>query len=294
MRQSEIYNLEDFLTDNYIKHHFCSVVTCFQTDGNMLRNLKLREGLSSFFNIVYIIDGCLQFQINNREIELKTNDLYIVPPFDSFIFKSCPDNAHTIHLLVDKNYSDALVAKNEQLPEIEFLKIPTSFPVFHLDQIKASEFYAVLQQVCKTIEHAHLYKQDLLRHQLHFIQLLIAEVITGIELKTSELQYKDKIFKTFLSNVSRNFKNQRQLSFYADLQNITPNYLSRTIKELTGITPYSFIANSLYNEICVQLRTTDKTINEIADELGFSNHSAMTNFFKLKSNMTPQAYRKRL
>lgn len=292
MRRPEIYNLEDFLTANDISHQYCSVVACFQADSHTQQNLALSDALPSFFNIVFVIDGCLQYKINNHEIELKANDLFIRPAFETFSFKSCSEKALSIHLLVDMNFSDALVAKNEQLPDADFLDIFTSFPVFHLDHAKASEFYAVLHHICNTIEHVHLYKQDMLKHQLQFFQLLLAELITGIKFKENDLKNRDRILKNFLHNVSRHFKKERQLSFYADLQHITPNYLSRTIKELSGITPYSFIASFLYNEICIQLRTTDKTISEIADDLGFSDHSAMTNFFKLKSHKSPQAYRK--
>ncbi len=293
MLTPKIYTLEEFLADNYISRQFRSVVACFQTDCQMLQRLAVTSGMPNFFNIVFVIDGCLHIKINHHEIELKANDLFVRPAFEALSFVSCSERASSIHLLVDKNFSDSLDAKNEHLPDVDYMDIFTSFPVFHLNHTQASAFYAVLQNICNTIEHVHLYKQDLLKHQLQFFQLLLAELVSGAKLKKSDLKNKDKLFKNFMNNVSRHFKRERRLSFYAELQNVTPNYLSRTIKELSGITPYSFIASFLYNEICIQLRTTDKTVSEIADELGFSDHSAMTNFFKSKSHMSPQAYRKK-
>ena len=41
------------------------------------------------------------------------------------------------------------------------------------------------------------------------------------------------------------------------------------------------------------LTQTDMTMGEIADHLNFSDQSALTNFFKLRSGMTPIAYRNR-
>ena len=82
------------------------------------------------------------------------------------------------------------------------------------------------------------------------------------------------------------------MQFYADCLNVSATYLSRTIKELTGNTVLCYLSNFLYNEICIQLKTTDKTISEIADELNFSDQSALTNFFRTKSGITPLAYKK--
>ena len=74
--------------------------------------------------------------------------------------------------------------------------------------------------------------------------------------------------------------------------NVSTTYLSRTIKELTGNTVLSYLSNFLYNEICIQLRTTDKTISEISEDLSFSDQSALTNFFRSKTGYSPLSYRK--
>lgn len=39
------------------------------------------------------------------------------------------------------------------------------------------------------------------------------------------------------------------------------------------------------------LKMTDKTIGEISTELKFNDQSAFTKFFKLKSGISPKAYR---
>jgi AraC-like DNA-binding protein len=41
-----------------------------------------------------------------------------------------------------------------------------------------------------------------------------------------------------------------------------------------------------------QILSPTTTISEIADELNFSDQSALTNFFRTKAGITPLAYRK--
>ena len=82
------------------------------------------------------------------------------------------------------------------------------------------------------------------------------------------------------------------MQFYADRMNITTTYLSRVVKELTGNTVLGYLSNFLYNEICIQLKTTEKSISEIALDLRFNDQSALTNFFRAKTGISPLAYRK--
>ena len=105
----------------------------------------------------------------------------------------------------------------------------------------------------------------MIKYQLNICLFMLAELISGNEINTHDLKHKDNILKIFLHLASRNFKRERQVQFYAD---------------------------HLYNEICIQLKTTDKTISEIADELNFSDQSALTNFFRTKAGVSPLAYRK--
>ena len=64
------------------------------------------------------------------------------------------------------------------------------------------------------------------------------------------------------------------------------------MKEVSGNTVYGYLSGFVYNEACNLLKTTDKTIGEISDELGFKDQSAFTNFFKQKSGVSPKSYRR--
>ena len=83
----------------------------------------------------------------------------------------------------------------------------------------------------------------------------------------------------------------RQIRFYADKLNVSPAYLSRLVKEISGSTINEHATSLVYKEICNLLAQTDMSMGEIAAHLNYSDQSAMTNFFKQRSGMTPLAYR---
>jgi len=292
MADSRIFSLEEFMQLNGIKGHFGSALGCFTADHDTLSSIIYPGSVPSFYSIILMADGVERYHIYNNKVELGRHDLFMTVAYETLSLDSSSAGASSLHLLIEKNFSDELVSKNEQLPSADYFDILSSLPVFHLDDTKAQEFYELFSQIQKTIARPHLYKNDLLRYQLHFCQLLLAELVTGIDVETHDTKHKDNILKIFLHLASQHFRRERQIQFYANRLNISPAYLSRIVRELTGNTVYGYLSNFVYNEICRQLKTTEKSISEIADELNFNDQSALTNFFRSKTGCSPLSYRK--
>lgn len=291
MNRSGIYNLEEFAVTNELQT-FGPGLACNCVDRELLYRIKHPGRASSFYMIVLMVDGWETYQVNGSPLELEMHDLFVKMPYDSFTFSDSSVEVSSLHLLAEKNYFDEILSQGDQKWDDSTMDIFCSFPVFHLDETKAASFFQSLDNIRRSILLPHLYKGEIIKYQLHIIQLMLAELISGNETNTHDLKHKDNILKIFLHLASRNFKKERQIQFYADHLNVSSTYLSRTIKELTGNTVFSYLSNFLYNEICIQLKTTDKTISEIADELNFSDQSALTNFFRTKAGMSPLSYRK--
>ena len=108
---------------------------------------------------------------------------------------------------------------------------------------------------------------------------------------THDLGNKKEVYEIFLHHLYRNFRKERQIRFYADKLNVSTAYLSRLVKEISGSTVNDHVSSLLYKEICNLLKQSDMTMGEIADSLHFSDQSALSNFFNLRSGMSPLAYR---
>ena len=292
MEQSIICNLDKFVTVNNISSHYGSALACFVANSERLKAMKLPGGIPSFHNIIFVIEGCEHFRVNNRDVELKANDLYVKTAYDPFDYKAGSEDAVSVHILVEQSFSDELLAQNRHLAGNDYIDVLSSHPVFHLNGDQAKEMCDLLKHVQSTIENPHLFRHDILKYQMFIFQLLFIELLSGVKSTTNGMSHKEKILKKFLYLASTSFKKERHVQFYADKLSISATYLSRVVKELTGNTVYGFLASFLYNEICSQLRTTERSIGEIAEDLGFKDQSALTNFFKVRSNMTPIDYRR--
>lgn len=81
------------------------------------------------------------------------------------------------------------------------------------------------------------------------------------------------------------------VKFFASHLNLSPNYLSDLLNRFTGKTTQEHIHLKLVDNAKSLLWSTEKSISEIAYELGFEYPSHFTKVFKTKTGLTPQQYR---
>jgi AraC-like DNA-binding protein len=102
----------------------------------------------------------------------------------------------------------------------------------------------------------------------------------------------EEVFKAFLRLVPQHFMEHRELSFYADLLNITTTYLSRIVRQMSGRTVQDFLASALVSEAAIRLKTTNRSITQLADDFHFSDQAAFTKFFTRMKGISPKKFRK--
>lgn len=78
----------------------------------------------------------------------------------------------------------------------------------------------------------------------------------------------------------------------ANQLNLSPNYLSGLLTNLTGQSTQNHIHNKLIEKAKIQLSTTNSSISEIAYDLGFEHPASFSKLFKNKTKMSPVEFRK--
>lgn len=73
--------------------------------------------------------------------------------------------------------------------------------------------------------------------------------------------------------------------------NISPGYLSRLLKELTGLSTQQHIQNKIIERAKENLSTTTLSVSEIAYRLGFEHSQSFSKMFKSKTNLSPLEFR---
>lgn len=108
-----------------------------------------------------------------------------------------------------------------------------------------------------------------------------------------EMSTRSKIvLEDFLLLVRDYHTKERSLSFYAGKLYLTPKYLSKLIKSVSGKSAHEWIDSFVILEAKNLLKYSDMSIKSIVYELNFPNQTTFYRFFKTKTGMTPSEYRK--
>lgn len=96
----------------------------------------------------------------------------------------------------------------------------------------------------------------------------------------------------FVRLVTEHHLKEHYLAFYARELEITPKYLSKLVREVTGRSAPDWIDSFLVLEAKNMLKYSDMAIKEIVFKLHFPDQSSFYKFFKLHTGMIPSEYRK--
>lgn len=102
------------------------------------------------------------------------------------------------------------------------------------------------------------------------------------------------IIGDFLVLLSRHYMTRHKVSFYAEALNITPDYLSRLMKEYLGNTPKEAIETKLVLAMKALLDSTNLSVKDITDKLHYEDSSHLCKVFRRHTGMSPIRYRNRM
>lgn len=102
-----------------------------------------------------------------------------------------------------------------------------------------------------------------------------------------------ELFNRFMRELENRYRQSRDVSFYAELLNISPKYLNIVTQRITSHTIKTIIDQYVVLQIKQSLSTEEKSIKQLAWEYHFSDLSFFCRYFKQHTGMTPQQFRKR-
>lgn len=274
----KIYNLEEFASRYHLKDIFGAYAAHFavtrQESGDFADMVTER---TLFCRIFLVKQGSCRMVINGKDgdvLELGEGSMLMVSVNDVATLLSVSPNIDAECVLVDEEFVSQTYC-------------------FRLSADKYKSVLDIFHFIRDIVRHQHINKIEMIRSMFNVLKLIIEELPYEQCSVSHDIGHKKGIYEIFLHHLYRNFRKERQIRFYADKLNVSTVYLSRMVKEISGTTVNDHATSLVYKEICNLLTLSDMTIGEIADYLNFSDQSALSNFFKQRSGMTPLAYRNR-
>ncbi len=254
-----------------------------------------------------IVAFCMQGQVSMTVDEVE----HRISAGEMFIY--FPNQVISDYLMSPDAKSRALFCSTKNINKFVFigkqvwrsLKYVRENPVIKVNEDEKDLFLAYYNIVLYNRRHPDTrYRKettDFLLHSFVFHLMTILESHHMIEnTEASHIEEdnvphsSDYLFRRFVLLLSESKGHMRNVNECAQQLNVTPKYLSATVKKVSGRTALDWIHEVMVKQIDQQMRYTSKSIKEIAMELNFSSLSFFTRFFREHFGMSPTEYRKQI
>ena len=98
--------------------------------------------------------------------------------------------------------------------------------------------------------------------------------------------------RPIITYIANHYKEKIYIETLSEMITVSPDYFTKMFKDSIGRTPIDYINGLRINRAMQMLATTDTSVNDISDSLGFSNSNYFHKIFKQYMNTSPAAYRK--
>lgn len=119
-----------------------------------------------------------------------------------------------------------------------------------------------------------------------------AELLLRMRRKKQESAGEENVCSRAMEYIEANYAdNQLTLTQLGDMLEMTPSYLSKLFKDKYQLSIPDYIAKTRVSHAKKQLRETECSIQEIAQDNGFLNSNSFIRVFKKQEGITPGVYR---
>lgn len=262
-----------------------------ESDGNATRIYSRKD-----FYKICLTNGKSIIHYADRSFETEGTVLFFGNPHIPYSWETLSTSYVGYTCLFSEEFLK-VSERSESLQQSPLFKIGGT-PILNITEKQREFLNTIFQKMIDEQQSDYAYKGDLIRNYIHLI------IHEALKLQPSENydQHKNaasRIASVFLELLERQFpieSGDRPLQLktaqdYAKSLSVHVNHLNRTVKEVTGKSTTTHIAERIVTEAKALLQHTDWTIAEIAYALGFEYPTYFNNYFKRMTGTAPSSLR---
>ena len=196
------------------------------------------------------------------------------------------------YILLFESEFFALRYQNYQLSEFSFLTYRYQQNYIKVSQEQFEHLKSIALWMLKEYQNKQTDFERSLRSLLNLMLLDLSRLFEPIPNNT-EFSQALQLIHHFEELVDKYYKTKHFVKDYASIMYVRPNYLNAVCNQVVAISAGDLIRNRILLEAKRFLLHEQKTVSEIAYELGFEDNSYFGRFFKKYENITPDGFKKK-
>ena len=247
---------------------------------------------NNYYSLIWITEGSGKVKADFAEYDFGKDSLFAFSPYQPFMFSGAKIKGtalyfHPDFFCIHKHQTE--VACNGVLFN-NIYQPPFTF----IDESSKDILNLLLGQMKAEMKNAALAQYEILISYLKIFLITSSRLKTLQQPESVELIADMKepfILQNLKDAIEKDFKKKHSASEYAEMLNISSKALAKITKNYFNKTITELISERIIIEAKRELYLTQKTIKEIAYELGYDDEHYFSRFFKTNAEVSPQFYR---
>lgn len=245
---------------------------------------------AGMFMVLFCLQGELHVRISLKEYTLRPDMFCVIITGMIFEVLSISNDFRGFMIATRTNFMP-VTEKTTQV--MSFYKCLQSRHCFVLEEKEVMAFVGVYHSIKATLQELdHPYRIPMLQSYVQILYYRMLPIVLKEEESRSKYSHtrQEEIFQRFIGEVEKHYRKERSVKFYADLLCISPKYLSTVIYKISQQLAGEWIDAYVILEAKTLLKSGRLTIQQISEQLNFSNQSFFGKFFKRCAGMSPKEY----
>jgi len=247
-----------------------------------------------YFQIIWYIKGSGRCQVDFKEFPIVDNAIHLIHPDQIHLFEDTPEISGYIivfkevfHILTEE-IRDLFFSGNLFLNHLNYMPINVP-PKFR------PKLQSIMDSLLVEYNHPSKYQNELLKSFLKILLIYIMMMANANE--SGKKAYNTRsvcIIRDFMTLVDQEYKQIHSVSDYAKKLALTANHLNDVVKSNTGKTAGNLIRDKIILEAKRIAYFTNRSIKEIAFELGFTDENYFSRFFRKYTSQSFTSFRQEI
>lgn len=248
---------------------------------------------NNYFTLILITSGEGMAKVDLCEYPFTENTLFTFYPYQPFMLVSTEP---LVGIAIQFHHDFFCIYRHHKEIATNGILFNNIYqqPFIGLDENTKKALLDIVSEIVSELKMDALRKDEVIVSYLKIFLVLATRI--KLEQQSVEepkvLNGKQRIVVQDLRNaIEENFRIKHSASDYANMLHVTPIALARVTKNHFNRTLSDLITERIIIEAKRELYLTDKTVKEIAYELGYDDEYYFSRVFKGKTDISPQFYR---
>ena len=256
--------------------------------------IELESSIRAYnYNLIMLTSGELTVDINYRVFNMKPGSTLHISSGEVIRAIETTKEISGFHIIFSPEFQTEM--RTTRKSPIS-LQLKREYPY---QEFSENEYEFLLESVRRLIIYientSHYYQPIVVKNEVQNLLLNISNKRRQLHGDSIDnANHQEMIRERFRNLVEGYSSEQHQVSWYADALMISPDYLSKIIREYDGSSARAWINRALVSKAEFLMQQSDITIKEISNKLNFPDQSSFGRFFKSNTGQSPKEYRKRL